>query len=187
MENYLFIDTETTGFKKSGGLMQEGQARVCQIAMILANQEGRTLSEFSSLVRPERWSISEGAEKVHGITDDDCYTNGLRQSVIIEMYHTLASKADIIVAHNENFDRGMMEIETCYYNNVRDPSDCMAHGKRWYCTMTSNMHLANGRWPKLDKTLQHYCNRSLGDTAHDAMADTKACRDIFFAMRGIKT
>ena len=66
-ENYLFIDTETTGFPKKG-LKVRGQGRVCQLAMLLADNQGRALSEFHSLIKPDDWEIHSAAEDCHGIS-----------------------------------------------------------------------------------------------------------------------
>lgn len=184
MKNYLFIDTETTGFKKAGPKIQEGQGRVCQVAMILANEERRILSEFSTLIKPDGWSIQDGANKIHGISDEDCEQFGLSQQSVVRYYAHAVGLADVIVAHNEEFDRAMMEIELAYYNDNDGCGEVAVNYEPWFCTMKRNTHInRTGRWPKLDATLQHYCNKSLGDTAHDAMADTRACVDIFFEMK----
>lgn len=179
-DTYLFIDTETTGFKKSGPLVQEGQARVCQVAMILSDHQGRPLAEFCSLIKPDGWEISDGAFKVHGISNDMCEKYGVQAEPVIYFFKAFSGRATKIVAHNEQFDRGMMDVECAYFG------DESPEHKPWFCTMKSNTHITpGGKWPKLDAALKHYCNKDLVN-AHDAMADTRACRDIFFAMRGIQ-
>lgn len=178
METFLFIDTETSGFKKNGNLIQEGQARVCQLAMILTDDRANTLAQMSSLVRPEGWSISKGALNVHGKTEEMCMKHGISQGEMVDIFDSFLSRSTQVVAHNEAFDRGMMEVELAYSGDENPDL------KDWFCTMKQNTHIC-GKWPKLEFTLQHYCGRSLGNDAHDAMADAKACKDIFFAMRGI--
>lgn len=182
METFLFLDTETTGFKKSGQLVQEGQGRVCQVAMILTDSQGIPLSEFCTLVKPDKtdWEIHPGAQAVHGKTKAMCMTHGIEQQEMVDIFDSFMSRASQIVAHNESFDRGMMEVELAYAG-AEDPLL-----REWFCTMKKNTHISRGRWPKLDYALQHFCGRSMGNSAHDAMADTRACRDIFFAMRGIQ-
>jgi DNA polymerase-3 subunit epsilon len=182
MDTFLFIDTETTGFKKGGSLIQQGQARVCQVAMILTDNNGRTMSEFCTLIKPDGWTISSGAMAVHGITDQDCIKFGIDQKKMVEIAKDYFSRSNQIVAHNEAFDKAMIEVEHAYYG---DQSPIL-HPNSWFCTMKSNIHIFGGKWPKLDQALQHYCNKSLGNTAHDALADARACRDIFFAMHNGK-
>ena len=189
MENYLFLDTETTGFKRSGALVQPKQARVCQIAMILTDNEGGILAEMSHLIKPEGWIISDGAYDCHGISQQECEMYGLPSQVMMNMYYEMAYKAQTIVAHNSNFDKGMMDIE-------------MAHSgerpvqKPWYCTQENSKEIccipptdkmkAAGRYhyktPSLAEALKHFTGEDI-EGAHDAMVDTRACKDVFFAMR----
>lgn len=189
---YLGIDTETTGFKRKGELIQENQARVCQIAMVLADHTGKPLTKFSSLIKPDGWIIGEGAKKVHGISDEMCERTGISMKSVFALYVRLTSMSDIIVAHNADFDRGMMKVEEAYYNApfpVPGDETTMCQPpitevvKDWYCTMKTNTHITSGKWPKLEEALQHYCGRSVGENAHDALVDTEACLDVFFAMR----
>jgi DNA polymerase-3 subunit epsilon len=178
LKNYLFLDTETTGFKKSGALVQEGQGRVCQVAMILADETGKILSQMSTLIRPAGWTIQAGAQRIHGITDQDCEVNGVPQEDVISFYNLMINRATAIVAHNSNFDQGMMDVECAYHGSAINSNI------PWSCTMLENKHINNGKWPKLDLTYKHYTGKDLSG-AHDAMVDTRACMEIFFAMRGI--
>lgn len=183
---FLFLDTETTGFKKKGGLIQEGQARVCQLALVLTDDQGRSIAEFCSYIKPDGWVISEGAQKVHGITMEKCEKFGLSMSAVFMLYKRFAEISSHIVAHNSEFDAGMMDIEEGYFNHRRASFANINVNTPWLCTMKSHSQKTGEKWPKLDWALEHYCNRKLGDGAHDAMQDAKACRDIFFAMRGVK-
>lgn len=190
MTRILAIDTETTGFpKKYGALMQEGQARVCQIAMLLCDEKGKSLAEFSALLKPEGWKVGEEAGKVHGFTTDQCAACGVSSKAAYLFYRRLAEMADVIIAHNSSFDRKMMDIEAAYhgYQQVERP---------WKCTMEMTVDVCNipptekmlaagmnrPKSPKLDEALQKVCGKSLGDTAHDALWDVRACKDIWFGL-----
>ena len=178
-ETFLFLDTETTGFKKSGNLIQQGQARVCQVAMILADDTGKTLAEYQSMIKPDNWDTNGHTKNYYGLSYDDCQKYGIHQLYAMQMYKNMCETVTQVVAHNSPFDKGMMEIEEAYCNMGKTD-------KPWFCTMKTNTHISpNGKWPKLDFTLKHLTGKDLLD-AHDAMADTRACRDIFFAMRGIQ-
>lgn len=182
MDIYLFNDTETTGFAKQGEYIQEGQGRVCQIALLLTDAAGKSLAKFSTLIKPDGWIIGEGAQKVHGITMEECERFGVPAKTAFAMYNNFCSKATLRVAHNDEFDNKMMKIEQAYYNaSLQANVDIKLKS---FCTMKSNTHITpGGKWPKLEFTLQHYTGRSLCDTAHDAMFDAEACRDIYFAMQ----
>ena len=74
----------------------------------------------------------------------------------------------------------MMEIELAY------SGDDSPELNTWHCTMKDISRREGSKWPKLEEALQRYCGRSMGNKAHDAMEDTRACRDIFFALKGIQ-
>jgi len=196
-DNLLFTDTETTGFKKSG-LIVEGQARVCQIAMILTDKTGRILAQFSSYIKPNGWKIGDGAFKQHGISQEDCENYGMPQSHFMGMFLTFLQKSNLVVAHNSNFDESMMDVETAYYNDASDLS--MKSPKRpWYCTQKNTVDIccvpptekmiAVGRThyktPSLAEAYHHFTGKRI-EGAHDAMVDTRACMEIYFGMKGIK-
>lgn len=182
-ERILFIDTETTGFPKKGAAIQEDQARVCQIAMLLCDLEGKSLIEFVCYIKPDGWQVGEEAGKVTGITTDYCHSHGLTQASVMNVFFKLASMSTEIVAHNAAFDYGMMKIEDAYLRSIDKLGSVDPFQKPWTCTMKPNTHITGGKWPRLDEALKHYCDRELGSFAHDAMYDVKACRDIYFAMK----
>lgn len=178
-ELYLVKDTETTGFAKSG-LICEGQARVIQLGLILMNSAGKRLAQYCSLILPTSWNeITEGAYKAHGITKQDCEKYGVHINSAMSIYFLMAKKASVFVAHNANFDKRMLDIETAYFNEGRAEPVCIV--KPWECTMNPNAHLNGGK--SLANCLMHYTGRVIGDKAHDALHDAQACADIFFAMR----
>lgn len=178
-DTILFIDTESTKFIKGGGAKQDGQARVCQVSLIACDEVGNILDEYAAYIKPDNWEISEGAFKVHGLTDDYCMEHGFDMKDVIQVYLGYANAAAKIVAHGVNFDRGMMDIE-CAYHDVTNPR------KDWFCTMIANKHLNNNKFAGLAKCYQHYCGEPMPEGAHNAVVDNHALRRIYFAMRGIK-
>lgn len=176
-DTYLFTDTESTRFPYKGG-MREGQARVCQLAFIYTDAEGKTLAEFCALIKPDGWEIKEEAQKVHGITLEDCEAHGIPSTQALALFRHYEKMATKVIAHGEQFDRQMMDIEQAYASNGGD-----LPREPWHCTMKSYTHYFAGKWPKLAAALEFFTGRILGDDAHDAMHDVRACRDIFFAAK----
>lgn len=179
----LFIDTETTGFFKKGPTKQDGQARVCQLAMLATDNDGKSLAEFSFLIKPDNWTINPKASEIHGFDDELCEKNGIPSGLAITLFQEMAEKSDLIIAHNKQFDSKMMDIELAYNMQPYRPQN------KWICTMLRSMNICKipGRygdykWPKLNEALKELCGREMGDEAHDALWDTRACRDIFFAL-----
>lgn len=180
---YLFCDTETTGFAKTGGLIQDGQARVCQIGLLLTDSNGKSLAEFCSLIKPDGWKVHEGAQKVHGFSTEYCERYGLGFKSVFSLYSRFAKMATTHVAHNSEFDKKMMEIEEAYYMTANAGVQPLQQIRTpWFCTMKTNTHITGGKWPKLSEAVKHYLGRET-TKAHDAMGDVKDCRDVFFAMR----
>lgn len=198
METFLFLDTETTGFAKGGTLIQYGQARVCQLAMILADEKAKKIAEFSTLIKPTDWEISAGAEKCHGISQQECELHGLDIEDVMDIYHDLSRKAGMNVAHNMSFDKRMMNIESAYHTgNTGERLE--QRPVSWFCTQEKSTQvcqipptpkmMAAGRHhykaPTLEEAYKHFTGFGL-DGAHDAMVDTRACMTVFFGLRGIR-
>lgn len=185
---YLFFDTETTGFPS--GLIparDPKQGRVCQLAMILTDETGRTVAEYASLIAPDEWSIQEGAAKIHGLSDALCTKYGMDSRKALLTFLQFARKAKVLVAHNADFDMKMMDMEALAHGLM------LPEARDIFCTMKSEIIIdicklpkkrgSGYKWPSLAEALQILCDRPIGSDAHDAMVDTRACRDIFFALK----
>ena len=181
---YLFGDTETTGFPTNNPARHEVQGRACQVAFLLTDNIGRSLAEFSCLIKPDGWKIGKGAEKIHGFTDAHCEKYGISSVGAFSFFSAISKCATTFVCHNMKFDWRIFEIEA------------EAHGKKMpkfkykYCTMLESTDICklpgqygNYKWPKLVEALPIICDRELGENAHDAMIDTKGCKDLFFALK----
>lgn len=186
----LGLDTETTGFPNARlDARDPKQGRVCQLALKLITTEGRILAQFSSLIRPDGWEMSEGAQKVHGHSIEDCEAYGVHVMTAWKTFMHMAAMADMIVAHNSEFDLKMMMMEAnALEQNMIDTP--------WHCTMkqatpickippTPKMRAA-GFGPyksaNLTEALKIICNKDL-EGAHDAMVDVNGCLDLFLALQ----
>lgn len=185
---YLFFDTETTGFPSANiDARDPKQGRICQLAALLTDKDGRSMAEFSTLIRPDGWAIGSGAQAVHGLTDGLCDRYGIPSDVAFSMFRLLAARAEMVIAHNLDFDIKMIAVEARAHNYV----DEYHWTENNFCTMKSTTDICripkakgNGfKWPSLDEALQFFCGRPVGKDAHDAMIDTRACKDIFFALQ----
>lgn len=173
MTKVLFFDTETTGF---------GKARLVQLGAILQDTEtGRILSEFNGMVLTEGVPIPEQAAAVHGITNELADAYGFPMEAVDAIFATMLKSTDLVVAHNIQYDLGIVECNL-------ELSDKLIKTKQQYCTMLNTMDVLKlpGRygqfkWPKLMESYVHYFEQEF-DGAHDAMADVRACRDVYFKL-----
>lgn len=182
--SYLFFDTETTNFPNERLYARhEDQGCVCQIACILTDDEGNTMSEFSTLIAPDKWVISEGAQAIHGISMEDCKRYGMHSRKALVAFMQISYKARTYVAHNLAFDLRALDVEGRAHGKY-----LMEESREFYCTMraaTDHCKIPHGdgyKWPKLSEAYEILLGKKL-ENAHDAMADARACRDVFFEIQ----
>lgn len=188
---YCGLDTETTGLPNRGlDPKDPKQARVVQLALKLFTDQGRVLSQFSTLITPSGWDeIHPKAFEAHGISREDCEAYGIPASNAFKVFKHYARLADIIIAHNAPFDKDMMTIEGLALGDDF-PSN------PWHCTMkeatpickvppTEAMQRAGRHHFKnanLAEALKIICGEELVG-AHDAMNDVTGCIKIFLALK----
>lgn len=190
----LFFDTETTGLIHRGRPLDDReQPRVVQMAMILTDNKGRIIRQFSVVYNPALddegiFQIDPRAEKVHGISTAFAAMHGRHQKHVSNDFLTLARSAEWIIAHNVSFDMDIINM-AALRSGVRLPD------MKRLCTMklakdimklppTEKMKqhgYTSYKNPSLSEAYLHYTGSSLTD-AHDALVDASACREIFLKM-----
>lgn len=195
--NYLFFDTETTGlidFKKD--LIDASQPRIVQLGAILTGEDGITIAELNAFIKPDGWTIDEEGKafQANHITQLKCETSGIAMPLALAMFNAMKAACRCRVAHNISFDKQMLAREAGAYGIPHD-----SEGIESFCTMNSSKGIiklppsdkmmAAGiksfKSPNLQEAHVHFMGKEF-DGAHDAMADVRACRDIFFKMRESK-
>jgi DNA polymerase III epsilon subunit-like protein len=177
----LFFDTETTGFKH-GDFIPE----IVQIGAILQDTETRrVLGELNVIVSATK-PIPPVVSEIHGITDELNGQFGVDGSIAESMFGLMVQMSDEIVAHNIAFDVGI----------IKDAWP-VAHGllleRQQYCTMLNGKdvigiaksHGGGNKFPKLIEAYRHFFGVDF-DNAHDAMADVRACRDVYFELKDLE-
>ena len=180
----LFFDTETTGFRSA-----EYTPDIVQIGAVLQDTSTRrVLAELNLIVRNKQ-PIPEQVTAIHGIDDKMAAAYGIDPDVADNMFALLCAKADVLVAHNIAFDTDIID-------GAWEVSRGIIQDKKQVCTMRSLIEVMklprNGnafhnslsdhyKAPKLIEAYRHFFGTDF-DGAHDAMADVRACRDIYFAM-----
>jgi DNA polymerase-3 subunit epsilon len=178
----LFYDTETTGLVNfSLESAHPSQPRLVQLGMLLCANDGTELGSFYSIIKPTGWTIPENM--VHGITTEMASKLGCSYSLAIELFIDWVCKADLIVGHNNKFDNAVMESQFAFIR-----SNFNLCGKPTFCTMLESTEIVGLRknnrpkWPKLAEAYKFFFNEDLCD-AHDAMADIRATKRIYFALK----
>lgn len=177
----LFFDTETTGFPSGKREPNDPkQARLVQLAAQLVTPENRTVMEFSLIINP-LVPIPEEASNIHGITNDIAEEYGVSEPTAVDFFLHLSEFASLHVAHNEAFDRKVMENALARRNErALEPIQKPTH-----CTMQQARNMG---MPKagLAFLMQHLFDEDHAQ-AHDAMADTIACRRVYFKLNPLES
>lgn len=165
-QNFVTLDTETTGF--------DGSARIIELGMVWFH-DGRVRDVLDVRFYPEGldWESSavKQAEATHHITRaelEGCPSFASHVEVVEQMM----KRAPFIVAHNAEFDLRMVQQE---FNRLGRPLQPI----RAICTLKLDRQLSPGKHKLADS-----CRRwgvDLKD-AHSALGDAKACGELLLAM-----
>lgn len=192
---YLVFDVETTGlidFKAD--LLAPHQPRIIQLAAALVGEGGDAIAEMNAFIKPDGWTVPEGAASVNGITTEKCEAVGIPITSALAMFNAMKGACKTRVAHNLNFDKQMLAREAGACGMPHDSagieSFCTMQASRAICKLApTDKMMAAGiksfKSPNLQEAYRHFFGRDF-DGAHDAMADVRACKDVFFAMRRLK-
>lgn len=189
----LFFDTETTGLPNKR-LGDEMQPHIVQLAAFLTTPEGRVVSSLNHIIKPEGWDIPQESIDVHGITMDTALKYGLSRAAVLAMFSNLVKRADLLVAHNAQFD---LKITNLQYKRQNTPSPLL--GKEVFCTAANSVDLIKipptermkeagygncFKTPNL-RELCEWLGTGWDETrGHDAAYDVEMCMWAYFRIKG---
>lgn len=195
---YLFFDTETVGLPidyEAPSADIQNWPRIVQISWILSNERD-ILKEQDFIIKPNGFTISENASKVHDITTQLALENGTDIAQVLRLFLEDLKEADRIVGHNINFDKKVVGAEL-----VRLGEEDVLMGKYSICTMMestnfckliqksdnafSALHMQSiydYKWPKLSELYFKLFNSAI-EGAHNSMADVEATFKCFWKLK----
>lgn len=189
----LFFDTETTGmWQFKNRTLNPKQPNLVQLGALLTDDDGKEIAAFSALVFPEStWTMDPGAQAVHGISMNDMEQYGICLPNVINVFEDMYTAAEKVVAHNIKFDTRVMRKA---YHEMDIPEEDHPFQeddpREQICTMLTatpvcGIQKARGgqKWPKLEEAMQFFFNEDMNGTAHNAMADTRACARVYFKLK----
>lgn len=183
---YLFFDTETTGLPRNWKAPisdLNNWPRLVQLAYLHFDQNGNRISGGDFIIKPDGFTIPEGASRVHGISTERAIKEGVLLSVVLQSFQNLIDEADVLVAHNMSFDEKIVGAEF-----LRAGMANSIPAKRKICTMhsTTNFCAIDGpygyKWPKLSELHNKLFNTGF-EEAHNAAADINATAKCFWELR----
>jgi DNA polymerase-3 subunit epsilon len=161
MKELAVVDLETTGFSPT-------KDRIVEIGVFRTTADGRTLSEWSTLVNPDR---DMGATRVHGIRASDVRDAPTFREIAGDLAAQLAGA--FMVAHNARFDASFVAAEF-----RRLPSRPPA--LKPLCTLSlAKLLCSDLERRSLEHCCEHFGIRRSG--AHRASDDAKATAAVLHA------
>lgn len=168
-EQYVIIDTETTGLKNNDVIVQIG---------ILSLQGEELLNQ---LIKPgKRKTIPKRATEIHGISTDMIKDSPRLLDIMPQIKALLKGKK--LIYYNKDYDTSRI-VESLYQDERhRNPENCEIF-ERGECAMEYYAQYV-GKWNDYhyDYTWQKLPNKR--DDAHQAISDCKATSDLIFQMAG---
>lgn len=190
MKKILFFDTETNGVPvdyKASYTDVNNWPRVIQLAWLLTTSTGEVLSEGNHLIKPDGWEMpTEQFWIDNGFSQEKSMAEGIPIVEALDSFYKDKLQADILVAHNLNFDHRIVWAE--FIRAGKEPRS----GMHKICTMMKSTNYCKipakrgYKWPKLEE-LYEFLFKDRFDNAHDAMADITATAECFFELvnRGV--
>jgi len=187
----LFLDTETTGLADFNLRARDpAQPHIVQLAAILTDDDGRAREEHNIIVKPDGWEVPKESSDVHGITQAISLQFGLPEKQVAETFLAMLKKAGLLVAHNLQFDKFIARIAMRRYELITDADDQWWKTFPTFCTMREMTNICKlpgkfegkFKWPNLQEAYQTAFGKPFTG-AHDAMADLRACKEIYFWLK----
>jgi DNA polymerase-3 subunit epsilon len=188
----LFLDCETTGLADFNKRARDpSQPHMVQMAAILTDDLGGALEEHNVLIKPDGWKIPKEASDVHKITDEIAAI-GIAEKHAAEILLAMIRKSQLLVGHNIQFDKFIARIAMRRFELITDEDDVAWKAMPTFCTMRQMTDICRlpgkfegkFKWPNLSEACQHIGKPLVG--AHDAMADLRACKEIYFWLKARK-
>lgn len=190
---YLFFDTETTGRPQNRDAPAsdlDNWPRLVQLGWVFYDAEEHEVDTRNLLIQPHGYTIPEEATEIHGITTERAINEGIPLRLALFDFASVLENAQILVAHNIDFDAKVVEAEFIRENI---PNNLPVIAK--VCTMKKSTDFCRlpGTYGYKYPTLSELHLKLFPDVpyeyAHDAMKDAQTCAKCFFELkrRGIIT
>ena len=180
MPTYLFIDLETTGISPD-------KSRIIELSYIYDDADKSVTYETLVIPSYEITADVNEALKINGISLKDAKDKGKPIDQVIHELLPFMKKSDHIIAHNAIFDKNFLISEAQRLtdgNEIAKFIESKYKSGSFICTIQKARGL-NLYKKKGDLKLGNLYNALFGHEiigSHRALADTQACRKIFYKL-----
>ena len=204
----ITFDTETTGLPKIKMITEKTLhlwPHIVQFSYVIYdNETNNVLETVDHIIKvPENVVITEENSNIHGITDTMSKTSGQDIEHVLSEFMEDFNNADIIVAHNMEFDFNIIKVELMrqIYNDKTPISEkekltqnlnCLKTSKKLCCTMQESVELCNikaltrdgkeyVKFPSLSELHKHLFS-VVPKKLHNSLNDVLICLRCFYKM-----
>lgn len=161
--NLIVFDLETTGLSKQTD-------RTVQLAAVKIDRNFKILDKFKSYIIPSgQWTMTPGAEVVHGLTREFIEENGKPLAEVAPDFLKFIEGCDYVTFNGNNFD-----VQILWLDFAREDLELPFEGRKFYdvCGMERVLNPNN-----LRACFERYTGQTMdaaGLEAHDALSDVLA-------------
>lgn len=181
----LVIDTETTGLTSLSFATERNYQqwpRLVQIAWGIIAKEQVHLQR-AEIIYPQGFNIPANSVKVHGISQKHALDCGKDLREILNDLNAAMKSASALVAHNLNFDLGVIQSESIRMGiSLEFPGkrQCTAFMGQKYLRKEKKLRLSE--FPRLKELYKELFNRE-HTVQHKADSDMIACGELYLEFK----
>ena len=190
----LFIDLETTGLPKTKSfnnwynyteLDKYESSRIIEIGIVVTKNDGDTLIEYSSLVKPNNFTnLTQTVKGLTKLSDIDINSQGKSIRKVFDILKKYLVDIDTIIAYNIGFDINVLLSELHRINDTEMID--MINNIKHDCVMNLSKEVLNlGKCSKLCNVYKKLFNNTINQE-HRALSDTRICKDVYFELKNRK-
>ncbi len=184
---FLIFDTDTTGLPRYWNAPLDdfnNWPRLVKIAWRLYNIDGELLEKKYYLVKPVGFVIPKVSEQIHGVNTEIATKNGYYIKFVLHEFNRALKKAQIIIAHNIEFDNKIIgsemiraSIQTTLFDKKAIDTKIESTS---YCALP-NERGEGYKWPTLQDLHIRLFRKATSGTC-DIVMDVKDVSKCFFEL-----
>lgn len=177
----IVLDTETTGLTRLSFANRRNFRQWPRLVQLAWAEiiEDQIVSRYATLIRPSNYLIPPDAVRVHGINEEQARETGVPIAVALDDFETSCEGAEAIIAHNLNFDLGVLQSEAIRLDRkIEFPPRrvCTVYLGRQYLVREKGMK--RGGYPTLSCLYETLFGFGFS-SPHQADNDVTACFHIY--------
>ena len=178
---FIIVDTEGSGlFDYKRPADDEGQPRMCSLALIYADAGLNVEREYHVFIRPDGWEIGAEASAINKLTNEYLNEHGIPIAEALNEYMSAIDNGRIFVSHNSQHDAKQLraELRRAGMNDrfEQTPTICTMRALTDICKIPPRSGRGGYKWPSLSEACVFFHLENMGD--HSAINDARACLEL---------